>query len=86
MIKKVVVTLLVEVDTEDEHICPSGDPLLENCVLNVVDDRFFEDPVTVLGVSYLQTLLWVKLKENFVLTSRLIQINLKETTLLFYIT
>ena len=59
MIKKVVVTLLVEVDTEDEHICPSGDPLLENCVLNVVDDRFFEDPVTVLGVSYLQTLLWL---------------------------
>ena len=57
VIKKVVVTLLVEVDTEDEHICPSGDPLIENCVLNVVDDRFFEDPVTVLGVSYLQTLL-----------------------------
>ena len=57
MIKKVVVTLLVEVDTEDEHICPSGDPLLENCILNVVEDRFFEDPVTVLGVSYLQTLL-----------------------------
>ena len=57
MIKKVVVPLLVEVDTEDEHICPTGDPLIENCVLNVVDDRFFEDPVTVLGVSYLQTLL-----------------------------
>ena len=57
MIKKVVVTLLVEVDTEDEHICPSGDPLQENVVLNIIDDRFFEDPVTVLGVSYLQTLL-----------------------------
>ena len=57
MIKKVVVTLLVEVNTENKFICPSGDPLLENCVLNVVEDRFFEDPVTVLGVSYLQTLL-----------------------------
>tara|TARA_B100001057_G_scaffold448891_1_gene489621 strand:+ start:403 stop:576 length:174 start_codon:yes stop_codon:yes gene_type:complete len=57
MIKKVVVTLLVEVDTEDEHICPSGDPLIENSVLNVLEGRFFENPTTVLGVSYLQTLL-----------------------------
>ena len=57
MIKKVVVTLLVEVDTKDEHICPSGDPLIENSVLNVLEDRFFENPTTVLGVSYLQTLL-----------------------------
>ena len=29
MIKKIQVTLLVEVDTEDEFICPSGNPLLE---------------------------------------------------------
>ena len=86
MIKRVVVTLLVEVDTEDKFICPSGDPLIENSVLNVLEDRFFENPTTVLGVSYLQTLLWAKLKENFVLTSRLIQINLKEITLLSYIT
>ena len=57
MIKKVVVTLLVEVDTEDKFICPSGDPLIENSVLNVLEDRFFENPTTVLGVSYLQTLL-----------------------------
>ena len=57
MIKKVVVTLLVEVDTEDEYVCPSGDPLQENVVLNIIDDRVFQDPVTVLGVSYLQTLL-----------------------------
>ena len=40
MIKKIQVTLLVEVDTEDEFTCPSGDPLLENCVVNVVEDRF----------------------------------------------
>jgi len=57
MIKKIVVTLLVEVDTEDEYVCPSGDPLQENVVLNIIDDRVFQDPVTVLGVSYLQTLL-----------------------------
>ena len=86
MIKKVVVTLLVEVDTEDEYTCPSGDPLQDNVVLNVINDDYFLSPVSILGVSHLQTLLWVKLKENFVLTSRLIQINLKEITLLFCIT
>ena len=86
MIKRVVVTLLVEVDTEDEYTCPSGDPLQDNVVLNVVNDDYFIYPVSILGVSHLQTLLWVKLKENFVLTSRLIQINSKETTLLSYIT
>jgi hypothetical protein len=51
MIKKIQVTLLVEVDTEDEFICPSGDPLLENCVVNVVEDRFFTDPVKILEVK-----------------------------------
>ena len=86
MIKKVVVTLLVEVDIEDKYTCPSGDPLQENVVLNVVNDDYFLSPVSILGVSHLQTLLWVKLKENFVLTSRLIRINSKETTLLSYIT
>ena len=30
MIKQIEVTLLVEVDTEDQEICPSGNPLLEN--------------------------------------------------------
>ena len=50
MIKKIQVTLLVEVDTEDELTCPSGDPLLENCVVNVVEDRFFTDPVKILKV------------------------------------
>jgi hypothetical protein len=33
MIKKVLVTLLVTVDTEDEEICPTGDPLSENVVI-----------------------------------------------------
>ena len=51
MIKKIQVTLLVEVDTEDKFICPSGDPLLENCVVNVVEDRFFTDPVKILEVK-----------------------------------
>ena len=49
-IKKIEVTLLVEVDTEDDFICPSGDPLLENCVVNTVEDRFFPDPVKILKV------------------------------------
>ena len=49
-IKKVLVELLVEVDTEDNFICPSGDPLLENCVVNTVEDRFFTDPVKILKV------------------------------------
>ena len=51
MIKKIQVTLLVEVDTEDKFICPSGDPLLENCVVNTVEDGFFTDPVKVLSVK-----------------------------------
>ena len=57
MIKQIEVTLLVEVDTEDEEICPSGNPLLENVVLNTVDDVFFISPVKVLSVKdlgYLQ--------------------------------
>jgi len=57
MIKRVVITLLVEVDIEDEYICPSGDPLQDNVVLNVVNDDYFLAPVSVLGVSNLQTLL-----------------------------
>ena len=53
MIKKVKVTLLVEVDTEEmEERCPSGNLLEENCVLNMVDE--FLDPVKVLNVSYLE--------------------------------
>tara|TARA_X000000368_G_scaffold217050_1_gene171328 strand:+ start:2079 stop:2390 length:312 start_codon:yes stop_codon:yes gene_type:complete len=48
MIKKVKVTLLVEVDTEET----SGDPLKDNCVLNTVKDKFFLSPVSVLDTSY----------------------------------
>ena len=48
MIKKVKVTLLVEVDTEEN----SGDPLKDNCVLNTVKDKFFLSPVSVLDTSY----------------------------------
>ena len=51
MIKQIEVTLLVEVDTEDEEICPSGNPFLENVVLNSVDDGFFMSPVKVLNVK-----------------------------------
>ena len=54
MIKQIEVTLLVEVDTEDQEICPSGNPLLENVVLNTNEDGFFLSPVTVLGVVYSQ--------------------------------
>ena len=48
MIKKVKVTLLVEVDTEEN----SGDPLKDNCVLNTVKDKFFLSPVSVIDTSY----------------------------------
>jgi len=54
MIKQIEVTLLVEVDTEDKEICPSGNPLLENVVLNTVDDGFFMSLVKVLNVKDLE--------------------------------
>ena len=38
MIKKIQITLLVEVDTENTELCPNGDPLLENCVINTNED------------------------------------------------
>jgi len=50
-IKKILVELLVEVDTEDNFTCPSGDPLLENCVVNTVEDKFFTDLVKILEVK-----------------------------------
>ena len=52
MIKKVLVTLLVTVDTEDEEICPTGDPLIENCVLNHIEDGFI-DPVEEIITSHI---------------------------------
>jgi len=45
---RVQITLLVEVDTEDEVNCPDGDPITQNVVVNAVDNDFFLDPVTVL--------------------------------------
>ena len=53
LIKKVLVTLLVTVDTEDEEICPTGDPLAENVVINTLDDGFFADPVEEIITSHL---------------------------------
>ena len=52
MIKKVLVTLLVTVDDEDEEICRVGDPLIENCVLNHLDDGFI-DPVEEIYTSHI---------------------------------
>jgi len=51
MTVKVKVTLLVEVDTEDDEQC-GGDPLEENCVLNMVNNGSFLCPVDVLDVCY----------------------------------
>jgi len=45
---RVQVTLLVEVDTEDDMNCPDGDAINQNVVVNAVDNGFFLDPVTVL--------------------------------------
>ena len=52
MIKKLLVTLLVTVDTEDEEICPTGDPLSENVVLNHIEDGFI-DPVEEICTSHI---------------------------------
>ena len=53
MIKKVLVTLLVTVDTEDDIVTPNGDPLAENVVINVLDDGFFSDPVEEIITSHI---------------------------------
>lgn len=45
---RVQITLLVEVDTEDDINCPDGDAINQNVVVNAVDNGFFLDPVTVL--------------------------------------
>ena len=52
MIKKVLVTLLVTVDTEDDIITPNGDPLTQNVVLNHIDDGFI-DPVEEIYTSHI---------------------------------
>ena len=52
MIKKVLVTLLVTVDTEDDIVSPDGDPLTQNVVLNHIDDGFI-DPVEEIYTSHI---------------------------------
>ncbi len=61
MIKKVYehsqfvkVTLLVEVDTDDDEQCAvkDGNPLEENCVLNMINNDGFLCPVHILDVCY----------------------------------
>ena len=52
MIKKVLVTLLVTVDTEDDIVTPNGDPLTQNVVLNHIDDGFI-DPVEEIYTSHI---------------------------------
>lgn len=49
--KRVEIKLIVDVDVTDELICPSGDHLEENCVLNAVNNDFFMNNVEVLKVQ-----------------------------------
>ena len=53
MIKKVLVTLLVTVDSEDKEICPTGDPLAENVVLNHIDNDVYMYPVEEIYTSHI---------------------------------
>ena len=52
MIKKVLVTLLIEVDTEDDLVTPNGDPLTENVVLTHIDNDVYMYPVEEIHTSY----------------------------------
>ena len=45
MIKEVLVTLLVDVDTEDDLVTPDNDPLTQNVVLNHIDNDVYMYPV-----------------------------------------
>ena len=53
MIRKVLVTLLVTVDDEDEEICPIGDPLIENVVLNHIENDVYMYPVEEIYTSHI---------------------------------
>ena len=53
MIRKVLVTLLVTVDDEDEEICPIGDPLTENVVLNHIENDVYMYPVEEIYTSHI---------------------------------
>ena len=48
---RVEITLIVDVDVNDEVVCPSGNYLEENCVLNAVNNDFFMDNVQILKVQ-----------------------------------
>ena len=50
-IKKVEIKLVVDVDTDDNLICPSGNPLEYNCVLNAIESDYFLEPVSVLEIK-----------------------------------
>ena len=49
-VKKVEMKLIVHVDTKDEYICPSGDPTIDNVVLNAIHSDFFLERVDVVKV------------------------------------
>ena len=53
MIKKVLVTLLVTVDTEDDMVSPDGDPLTQNVVLNHIDNDVYMYPVEEIYTSHI---------------------------------
>ena len=49
-ITTVEIKLLVKVDTENSELCPTGDAVTSNCILNTIENDFFLDPVEVLEV------------------------------------
>ena len=53
MIKKVLVTLLVDVDTEDDLVTPDNDPLTQNVVLNHIDNDVYMYPVEEIYTSHI---------------------------------
>ena len=53
MIKKVLVTLLVTVDTEDDMVSRDGDPLTQNVVLNHIDNDVYMYPVEEIYTSHI---------------------------------
>jgi len=51
MITKVQIKLIVDVDTSNDYLCPSGDPTEDNCVINAIQNNFFEEPVEIVEVK-----------------------------------
>lgn len=51
---KVQIKLIVDVDTTNDFICPSGDPTKDNCVINTIESDFFEDPVEIVEVKEIE--------------------------------